>query len=514
MVLGYNSGLRSISPPGASVITMSEDSGTWKATGPVCLHFRTSRAYYIYDTPTNEILQLPEELWLATQTPSFWLDPLPETPQEHRGAIIDALSAGHFSKRRPVGLALPVRDTGLRQALDQGVHQVVLEVTTACNLRCSYCTYSGHYPTQRQHGVENMPLSTARSAVDFLAAHGACAKHAFIGFYGGEPTLRMETIEEVVRYSASVSPRPVQFNLTTNGYSIPDEALRFLVDNNFSLLVSLDGPRDTHDRFRRTPAGKGTWSMVLETLHRLRAISDPFFRSRLQLSVVIGPPHDLAPLRRFFDTEPLLAEVNLRVTSVARETPTFFHSAAASLANEVPVSPDGRWEALKKAFLDSLVEGTPKASKFSAALFEGEFLRLHKRQLHRGYGHNLPLNGMCIPGSRRVFVTTEGKLQVCEKVSSDLTIGDLERGFDVPRIASLLATYAEESRQRCLSCFANRLCSACFAQCFSDVGFQANCKRHSCESIREDLARTLIDYCTVLEANPGAFDYMASITVS
>lgn len=46
--------------------------------------------------------------------------------------------------------------------LGGGFKQLMLEVTSACNFRCKYCTYSDYYETTRSHGTEKMDFKTAK----------------------------------------------------------------------------------------------------------------------------------------------------------------------------------------------------------------------------------------------------------------------------------------------------------------------------------------------------------------
>ena len=76
----------------------------------------------------------------------------------------------------------------IQSIVEKGLNQIVLQVTQNCNLRCSYCAYSGSY-YNRKHSNKQMSKETALRAVDFFMEHSSEIEDATIGFYGGEPLL-------------------------------------------------------------------------------------------------------------------------------------------------------------------------------------------------------------------------------------------------------------------------------------------------------------------------------------
>jgi len=142
--------------------------------------------------------------------------------------------------------------------------QLILKVTDDCNFRCSYCVYGGGYQGRERQTGKNMTIETAIEAVDkFLANH---APEHNISFYGGEPLLRLDLIKEVVEHARRTSPQGAtpRFSLTSNGSFIDAETAIFLLENRFSLTLSMDGPSTIHDTENaKTPRGnpptKASW---------------------------------------------------------------------------------------------------------------------------------------------------------------------------------------------------------------------------------------------------------------
>ncbi|MBU0971315.1 MAG: radical SAM protein [Proteobacteria bacterium] len=494
---------------------------------PLMAHFRTQKSHYIYDAGTNEIVLVPTDFWEASRPRAFgqpgsYLSPgsfsgngsqRPRVTELLTSDLKTARDSGLFGTKRPRGRSLFLSKKQFAQKTRQHLSQLILCITERCNLRCLYCPYSASYPHQRQHGSRGMSFETARQAVDFFLAHSKKAEHRFISFYGGEPTLNMPIVRKIVEYTRCKCGSSVSFNMTTNGYNLPEETLKFLVDQNFLIVVSVDGPADQHDKYRRTIGQHPTHGGVLKTLVRLRTMAWDDCISRLRLSIVIAPPYDIRRLKLYFDNDPLFQDIGFGVTMVASATKHFFSNQKVQEALEVKLPFDTKFEAMFQEYKQNLINNTPYKSRFLAAIFEMRFLRLHKRILHNGYSDLIYANGICEPGIRRLYVTCDGRFTICEKANNTLEIGNLEEGIDSEKVFGILTGFIRNLDRQCTRCFANRLCSVCFASDFSSKDFYPGDLESECARIREDLNTNLIAYCQVLESNPRAFDFMQDITL-
>jgi uncharacterized protein len=103
-----------------------------------------------------------------------------------------------------------------------------------------------------------MRPQTACAAIDYLMANSPAGRSLSVDFFGGEPLLAWPAVTEAVRYGrerAAATGREIRFTLTTNGVGLDEERAAFCAGNMSTLIVSIDGRPEIHDRHRRTRTG-------------------------------------------------------------------------------------------------------------------------------------------------------------------------------------------------------------------------------------------------------------------
>lgn len=144
-------------------------------------------------------------------------------------------------------------------------------VSSACNLRCDYCYYLGKDRLLSQ-GAGGMSHEVLEAFIrQTLAMHGRDAVVEF-AWHGGEPTLAglpfyREALRLEEKYGAG---RRIRNTMQTNATLLTDEWCRFFRDNGFQIGVSIDGPEELHDRYRKRADGGGSFSAAMEGMERLR----------------------------------------------------------------------------------------------------------------------------------------------------------------------------------------------------------------------------------------------------
>ena len=148
------------------------------------------------------------------------------------------------------------------------VKSLCLMIAQDCNLRCKYCFGDGG-----SYGQERAIMSpeTGRKAVDFLIEASGPRKHCEMDFFGGEPLMNMKTVKavtEYVRQREKETGKKFKLTLTTNGILLNDENIKWLNDNEFSLVLSLDGRKEVHDAMRPCVGGQGSYDKAVANFHK------------------------------------------------------------------------------------------------------------------------------------------------------------------------------------------------------------------------------------------------------
>jgi len=166
-----------------------------------------------------------------------------------------------------------------------------LHITEACNMKCSYCYAIAHSKKNK------MPLETAKRIVERIIRE-LPGPDFLIDFHGGEPLLEFDNIVATIKYAREVNKeikkRP-KFITQTNGTLITKDMARTIQEIGLMPGVSIDGPAEVHDRYRKYPNGRGTHADVWRGIERLRdAGVTP------GVLAVVHHPDDYLPVLRFF----------------------------------------------------------------------------------------------------------------------------------------------------------------------------------------------------------------------
>ena len=142
-----------------------------------------------------------------------------------------------------------------------------------CNMRCAYCFYADEMHLRGEGSRGMMTRDTAVRLLDnvFADLHGGDRVN-FV-FQGGEPLLVGKEFLEHFTDEARRRARGVDlsFALQTNATLIDDGLCDFFRENSYLIGISLDGMKETHDRYRTDAEGSGTHRTVMEAMHLLES---------------------------------------------------------------------------------------------------------------------------------------------------------------------------------------------------------------------------------------------------
>jgi len=157
------------------------------------------------------------------------------------------------------------------ESIAQGIHVVAKPIGPLCNLNCEYCFYlekQALFAGGEQYRMSDKVLSA------FVTSYISSQPTPIVEFVwqGGEPTLLgIDFFKRVIDLQKQFSgTKTITNSLQTNGTLLTAEWCEFLKKNNFMVGISLDGPKEIHDRYRCDRKGNGSFDQVMRGLKLLQ----------------------------------------------------------------------------------------------------------------------------------------------------------------------------------------------------------------------------------------------------
>lgn len=165
----------------------------------------------------------------------------------------------------------PVLPSTMPAGAPPAFHVMAKPTGAICNLDCSYCFFLSKellYPGDRFRMADELLENYIRQTIESQPG-----QEVVLAFQGGEPTLMGVGFFERAVQHAAVHRNPdqqVSFTIQTNGVLIDDHWGEFLAEHHFLVGISIDGPREMHDKHRVDKAGRPTFDRVIAGLETLR----------------------------------------------------------------------------------------------------------------------------------------------------------------------------------------------------------------------------------------------------
>jgi len=451
--------------------------------------FNTYKHKYAYDRHTNAIIVLTED-----EHDELHRVEMGELSPDQSQVIVHYNGYGMFLPN--VIEKIEHADTEIiEHYLTTRIQHLTLQVTQQCNLRCEYCTYSGIYSGHRMHSNLNMSFETAKKAIDFLLERSNELAEVILAFYGGEPLLDFDLIKRCVEYAKSqIEGKSLRFMMTTNGTLLTDSVVDFLVDNDFSLVISMDGSKEEHDRSRKFPNGGGTFDIIIKNI---KAIRDryPEYDRKISIATTINPHMDLSCVLEYFTTDEVFSDKNIMFNDMIDR------DYQGELSYDRDYYRIRNFEYIKMLF--SLI-GKLDRKYVSPLVSRAEGLIEQKRKSIANHTELFPKlhhGGPCHPGTHRPFVRVDGAILPCERVNEAFdyfVIGNLDDGYDIEKIKPIL-NIGKLTENKCKSCWGIRQCMLCAAQMEFDSYPSAEDKLKLCPNCLYYAITDLHELCVLNE---------------
>ncbi|MBQ9113137.1 MAG: thioether cross-link-forming SCIFF peptide maturase [Clostridia bacterium] len=345
------------------------------------------------------------------------------------------------------------------------VKALCLHVAHICNLNCSYCFASqGKYHGDRAV----MSLEVGKRALDFLIENSTGRRNLEVDFFGGEPLMNFDMIRELVAYAREREKecgKNFRFTLTTNGVLIDDDVIEFANKEMSNVVLSLDGRKEVHDRYRVDYAGQGSWEKIVPKFQRLvkaREGRNYYMRG----TFTHANPDFLNDIRQMLDLG--FKELSMEPVVCAPDDPS------ALTDEDLPIVLE-QYEKLAELMLKKHREGDPFTFYHYMIDLKGGPC-IYKR-----------ISG-CGSGTEYMAVTPWGDLYPCHQFVGEekFKLGNIWDGVTNTEAQDEFASCNVYSRPECRDCWAKLYCSGgCAANAYHSTGSVKGVYKYGCELFRK-----------------------------
>ena len=484
---------------------------------PLIYDFQTrSGNHYVYDATTNHTFSVDEvDIHVIKNFRRMSLSDMESflSPQFKKEEIINSYNKVLFWIEKE-GTFFPKESTynepkllSKKEYFDKlaNLNQMSLEVTQRCNLRCKYCVYGGTHRYYRIHSNLSMSWNVAKKSIDYFLKQIKSKKRttllekAAFSFYGGEPLIEFNLIQKCVNYiRKKCASDEIQFGITTNGTLLSENIVKFLIKNNFSILLSLDGPSREHDKNRVFANGSPTFAKIWKNFKMIKKLDYNFYSNNLRFNTIITPYNNIAKVISFFrKVNTSGVKRGSRIDIVNSTNSTYYENVPGNTIESYKKQLNLLYEEYlnmincnKDWYLD------PLENLFGDRF--GKFGERYSPSKDTIWGPDL-----CLPGIYKIFVSTDGKFHACEKINHHFSVGNYKFGIDYLKIKELITKFVKSVRTGCTKCYAARFCPICYAAVCKENCFDA---KEICIREQNTIKGIIRDYYSILEENPGAFN--------
>lgn len=323
----------------------------------------------------------------------------------------------------------------------------IIGITEQCNLRCTYCCYSGSYEGNRTHSSKSMSTEDIDQTLTFIRKNAKGDK-LHIAFYGGEPLVNYEALQYAIVKAKAIWQETVSFSVTTNGTLLSEKRIEWLIGHHVELHLSIDGTKAFHDKHRVDAAGNGSYAKVYQALKYIRE-NHKDYMPHVQLQMTLPSFEDIPVIAESWHIDELLKDI--QPSKISTLSPNF--GKGVSLL-------DFEQQKVFYSKLLSFYQSHKDWLVLKAFLFQ-QISYWKDRPIVEAEG-KVPMS-TCLPLTNKLFIDTQGKIAVCEKFADDYRIGDVTTGINWDKANSLTRTYYNKRKERCASCPAVRMCDLCLS---------------------------------------------------
>lgn len=345
------------------------------------------------------------------------------------------------------------------------IKALCLHIAHTCNLNCSYCFASqGKYQGDRAL----MSFETGKRALDFLVENSGTRYNLEVDFFGGEPLMNWDVVKELVRYARSIEKdvnKNFRFTLTTNGVLVDDDVIEFCNKEMSNVVLSLDGRKEIHDKFRVNYEGKGSYDVIVPKFQKFvkeRGNKDYYIRGTFT--------HNNVDF-----TNDIFHMADLGFKELSMEPVVCRSDDPLALTENDKQEIFNQYEILAKEMIKRKKEG--KEITFYHYMID----------LKHGPCIYKRISG-CGSGTEYMAVTPWGDLYPCHQFVGDekYKLGNIYEGITNTEIQSEFKKCNAYSREDCKDCWAKLYCAGgCAANSYHATGSVSGIYEYGCDLFKK-----------------------------
>lgn len=423
-----------------------------------------SGALHIVDDPTYDIISMFEASnrdTVISKTAEKYKDISLDEIEECYAQVAGLKESGKLFTEdtfEPMAGTLKAKTSGVVKAL-------CLHIAHTCNLNCSYCFASqGKYHGERAL----MSFEVGKRALDFLIENSGTRRNLEVDFFGGEPLMNFDVVKKLVEYARSIEKEKTKnfrFTLTTNGVLVDKDVIDFANREMSNVVLSLDGRKEVHDRYRVDYSGNGSWDKIVPKFQefvKARGGKNYYMRG----TFTHANPDFLEDIKTMLDLG--FTELSMEPVVAAEGDPAALTEADKPIVLK-------QYEELARLMLKRDKEGRPFTFYHYMIDLKGGPC-IYKR-----------ISG-CGSGTEYMAVTPWGDLYPCHQFVGDekFKLGDIWKGVDNTAVQNEFASCNVYAREDCRDCWAKLYCSGgCAANAYHSTGSVRGIYKYGCDLFRK-----------------------------
>ncbi len=319
-----------------------------------------------------------------------------------------------------------------------------------CNLRCRYCfaaSGNNYKETQKKFTRETIEKALHFIYFDYMKE---CKRYRIDFVSGGEPLLNFEAVKAAREIGDKLyreTGKPLYMWLCTNGTLMDDSVLTYMNTNEIDLGISIDGPKEIHDRMRRDENDFGTYDIVTENIRSI--MKNPDYGRKLKeiwaLSVITSKTDSLINAIRH-NKALGLKSMQMKIVRSAKESDLSINESNMEHFKKL-------YSDLVDFFKNELKEG--RFEYLCMILNDNDFIgKIIVRLILRN-----PVTYRCFAAKEKISICANGDIYPCDSFvgNTGFLMGNIYEGVNQD-IREKFYSLSVFDRPRCKVCWARFVC--------------------------------------------------------